>query len=310
MSFHDNVTEMKFLMSNAMSCLADAATQPAASPGELVASPLLMWISAVGIIVLLVLTARRLARPRKLLLRDAPGRPNTLTPIHWLALIFIWLLVGALASQAVRTAGFTTPNSQGQADLSTHGQVLTMLIAQPINILAALLVAHRWFRFGMGRGLGLSTRHWLFDSLRGLVAVLAVIPVCLGVLWLSEWVFAHFGILPKTHIMLTLLPEMETPWKILIILSAVPLTALAEEIMYRGLLQSMLRRYVGPWPTILIASAIFGLMHANQPQAIPALIVLGIVLGYNYERTGRLWAPIIIHGLFNLVMIAESLLAR
>jgi hypothetical protein len=293
-----------------MSCLAAASTQPAVSPGELVASPLLMWVSAVGLVVLMVLTVRRLARPRKLLLRDAPGRPNTLTPIHWIALMFIWLLVGASITQAVLAAGFTTANSQGQTKLSTHGQILTMIIAQPINILAALLVAQRWFRFGMGRGLGLSMRHWLFDSLRGLVAVLAVIPVCLGVLWVSEWLFLHFGIQSKEHLMLTLLPDMETPWKILIILSAVPLTALAEEIMYRGLLQSMLRRYVGPWPTILIASSVFGLMHANQPQAIPALIVLGIVLGYNYERTGRLWAPIVIHGLFNLVMIVESLLVR
>jgi membrane protease YdiL (CAAX protease family) len=37
--------------------------------------------------------------------------------------------------------------------------------------------------------------------------------------------------------------------------------------------------------------------------ALPALVILGIVLGYNYERSGRLWAPIMIHALFNALSI-------
>ena len=40
---------------------------------------------------------------------------------------------------------------------------------------------------------------------------------------------------------------------------------------------------------------------------MPALVVLGLVLGYNYERTGRLTAPILIHSLFNAFMTISTL---
>jgi membrane protease YdiL (CAAX protease family) len=53
----------------------------------------------------------------------------------------------------------------------------------------------------------------------------------------------------------------------------------------------------------VIASAIFACVHA-QAQNIPALFALGIALGYNYERCGRLLPPMIMHMLFNGVMMA------
>jgi membrane protease YdiL (CAAX protease family) len=52
------------------------------------------------------------------------------------------------------------------------------------------------------------------------------------------------------------------------------------------------------------AAVLFGLMHWGTPHHIPALIVLGLILGYAYERTGSLRVPIMIHILFN----AKSLL--
>lgn len=270
-------------------------------------SPLLVWLIAAGAVVLLVLIARRAARPRKLLLAETSERPNSMSPIHWLALFLVTVVVGMGIQQAMLASGFTERNAQEHTVLSTQGQVLAALVTQPICIVLALLVAHRWFRFGVRRGLGLSTRHWIYDSLRGLVAVLAFLPVCYGILRLTQWVFTQFGYEQGYHFLLEDLPSLAPGWKLLVVLSAVPLTAVWEEVMYRGLLQSMVRRYVGAWPSILIASCVFGLLHANQPQAIPALIALAAVLGYNYERTGRLWASIVIHALFNLTMIADRL---
>ena len=83
---------------------------------------------------------------------------------------------------------------------------------------------------------------------------------------------------------------MGAGWKALDVFSAVVLAPVVEEIVFRGLLQSMLRNYFrGAWPAVLIASAIFAAMHGS-PHWFPALFALGVVLGYNYERTGRLFA--------------------
>ena len=46
-------------------------------------------------------------------------------------------------------------------------------------------------------------------------------------------------------------------------------------------------------------------MHAGAARwrALPALFVLSIGFGWIYEKTGRLWASIVMHVLFNAVNV-------
>jgi hypothetical protein len=99
-------------------------------------------------------------------------------------------------------------------------------------------------------------------------------------------------------------------WIVVATVSAVVLAPLAEEIFFRGLLQSSLKRYFrNPWPAVLITSLVFALVHwQHEAQATPSLLVLGVVLGYNYERTARLGGPILIHALFNAFVMTNTLL--
>jgi membrane protease YdiL (CAAX protease family) len=281
--------------------------QPATSPVKREMSRFFLYLLVVGLLVLLVLAARRIARPKKLALRDAPGRPNSLNPIHVLAVFLIWLLSGAVAAEILRRSGWAADDGSQGLKLTTQGEILATVIGQIIGIGIALACAHVWFRFKAVRGMGLSGRHWLYDSLRGLVAVVAFLPVCLALLQLGQWLLSLLDQPPSSHPMLDALVALGPAWQVLIGISAILLAALTEELIFRGLLQSMLRRYVGPWPAIVIASVLFGLSH-GQVQAILTLIALGIVLGYNYERTGRLWAPIVIHAAFNGIMVANQLL--
>lgn len=300
---------MSLLLSNAMSAIASLAQagQPATSPVDTEMSRFFIYLLVIGLLVLLVLTARRIARPKKLALRDAPGRPNSLNPIHVLAVFLIWLLSGALAGEILRRTGWAVADGSDRPTLTTQGLILATVIGQVVGIGIALASAHVWFRFKAVRGMGLSGRHWLYDSLRGLVAVVAFLPVCLALLQLGQWLLSLFGGSPTSHPMLDAIVALGPAWQVLIALSAILLASLTEELVFRGLLQSMLRRYVGPWPAIVIGSVLFGFSH-GQVQAIPTLIALGIVLGYNYERTGRLWAPIVIHAAFNGIMVANQLL--
>ena len=50
---------------------------------------------------------------------------------------------------------------------------------------------------------------------------------------------------------------------------------------------------------MLATSLAFGLAHSQQPQVIPTIAVLGVILGASYERTGSLVPSITIHVLFN-----------
>ena len=109
---------------------------------------------------------------------------------------------------------------------------------------------------------------------------------------------------PTGHPALEFISRASTVWVVVVFAVITVLAPIGEELFFRGLVQSLLRRHLGgPWPAILATSAIFAAAHFNQPQAIPALFILAVAMGYNYERTGRLLGPIIMHAVFNAVML-------
>lgn len=83
----------------------------------------------------------------------------------------------------------------------------------------------------------------------------------------------------------------------------------AEELLVRGGVQGLLTRAWGPWPGIVGASAMFGLMHyiGSGSGALAYVLfafLLGILLGSLYEYTGNLVVPMVAHGGYNAVIYA------
>jgi membrane protease YdiL (CAAX protease family) len=79
----------------------------------------------------------------------------------------------------------------------------------------------------------------------------------------------------------------------------------AEELLFRGVVQGLLRRSFGVVPGLLGASALFGVGHylaISSGSAWTYLLVagaLGLVLGAVYEYTENIVVPAITHGLWN-----------
>lgn len=86
----------------------------------------------------------------------------------------------------------------------------------------------------------------------------------------------------------------------------------AEELLFRGVVQGLLRRAWSAWPAIVLASLIFGLIHVpavsgSLPEQLAyaaVAAVLGGVLGYVYERTRNLLVPALAHGGYNASLFA------
>ncbi|MFA6135114.1 MAG: CPBP family intramembrane glutamic endopeptidase [Phycisphaerae bacterium] len=314
-------------MSNALSLLgqmqsvlgtAGSATQATAPTSQwsqrpTVAESLMLALVAMGLVVALVWVLRRLARPSKLSLKRTPGRINTLNPVHLLLIFALWLIVTSGASALFG----------GVCSLDKlHVLTLSGIAGQTVWLAASLIVAAVTFRGGLVRGLGLSARHWIYDSGRGILAYLGIWPVCIGLLSASAALFIRiYNFPPPEHRMLDAMESLTLPWKVAAIFSAVVLGPLAEEVFCRGLLQSMFRRYLGsPWLAILLASAIFTLLHwdsfdhnghamANWTPLAP-MFALAMCLGYNYERCGRLLPPILTHAIFNAINVVLFLCQR
>lgn len=84
-----------------------------------------------------------------------------------------------------------------------------------------------------------------------------------------------------------------------------------EELLFRGTVQGLLRRAWGPAAAIVVASAMFGLVHwvaltgaGSRVSYVAVAAALGLVLGTVYELTGNVAVPAAVHGTYNAVLFA------
>ena len=81
---------------------------------------------------------------------------------------------------------------------------------------------------------------------------------------------------------------------------------LAEELLFRGLLQSDLTRALGWKWGVVLSSLMFAVMHLTW-RSIPELFFVffaSLILGYLYYKTKSLVAPIVMHGIGNVILVA------
>jgi membrane protease YdiL (CAAX protease family) len=83
--------------------------------------------------------------------------------------------------------------------------------------------------------------------------------------------------------------------------------AVQEEIIFRGLMQSLIRKELGEKSilfSVLLTAIFFALIHL-QVGIFTALgaLVLGLLAGYFRVKSNTVWAPIFIHAIFNLSSI-------
>ena len=87
----------------------------------------------------------------------------------------------------------------------------------------------------------------------------------------------------------------------LFLLNITFLAPLAEEIVFRGVIMNMLRRF-GDCFALMISSLLFAFVHMNLVQ-MPNAFIMGLVIGYFSLCTGSLWTGICIHVLNNSLVL-------
>lgn len=73
---------------------------------------------------------------------------------------------------------------------------------------------------------------------------------------------------------------------------------IAEELLFRGYLFGRLREQLGFWFTTIVVSITFGIVHLQWNVGID-VAVLSVFLCYLRERTGSIWASMVLHGIKN-----------
>lgn len=97
---------------------------------------------------------------------------------------------------------------------------------------------------------------------------------------------------------------------ILTSLDAVIGAPVVEEIIFRGLLFGALVGKWGFWPAALGSSLVFASVHGYELEGTISVLTTGTFLCWLYARTGRLWAPMLAHGLLNAIVVLPQFAIR
>lgn len=78
---------------------------------------------------------------------------------------------------------------------------------------------------------------------------------------------------------------------------------IGEEMLFRGVLQGVFSHWWGPWPGVLAASVVFGLLHLITPTYAVMATLLGVYLGGCFLASDNLLVVIVAHALYDFVAL-------
>jgi len=192
------------------------------------------------------------------------------------------------------------------------------------NQSACLLVFFLFFKFAQpktGRYIWKTgTFPYKFDIVIGLATWIIAFPLVIffneAFEILLEVVF-HVRELPEQTAIQYVKMAMEEPGNLVMaIFSIVVLVPIVEEFLFRGLLQSWFKKWLGPKAAILVSSLCFSLFHFSGAQGVSnfsilaSLFILALFLGFIYERQRSLITPITLHSIFNLISIINLIFLK
>lgn len=223
-----------------------------------------------------------------------------------------WVLIGMLLVGyfvAAVVGEFT--NRRVTADPEVKALLLTVIASFAI-VPVVLLGVSRLLEGGLP-AFGLPLPRILAGAGVGLLCVFNLYPVVSVVSYVTLALIHWLRLQPpEPHAILKSLNTWRDPRQIALAIGAAVLAApIAEEIIFRGVIQTSLVRLFGRvipqeaaarWSAVVLTAALFAAIHL-EPAFMPPLFVLALGLGYLYERTGNLWASMAAHALFNSMQI-------
>ena len=196
----------------------------------------------------------------------------------------IWAGIKGEGYQATLQAASTGGNAILAALVSVFSSVITLVI----------FLKTKWTPL---------TRGYLLSKPWGTLLWVALFS--LGTIIPLSFLYEQLGIEMDENTQQIITSMMKEPWGYVAVGILAPL---AEEVVFRG---AILRTLLGimskknHWVAIMISAAIFGIVHANLAQFINALL-MGLILGWMYYRTGSLVPGILLHWVNNTMAYVLS----
>ena len=178
-----------------------------------------------------------------------------------------------------------------------------MVIMYPVQFIPAMLYASAKSRRNEGFEKGYAIDSNNFGGRKGWSMALIVSAMALAGAFVIEPISM---LLPEMSEIMKSAMKMLLDGPVWIVLISVSIFApFFEEWLCRGIILRGLLKKVKPAWAIVISALIFGLIHGNLWQAIPAFII-GVILGYVYYKTGSLKLTMLMHCVNNTLSVIVS----
>jgi membrane protease YdiL (CAAX protease family) len=110
----------------------------------------------------------------------------------------------------------------------------------------------------------------------------------------------------QEQVVITRLKEDKAKFEILI--SSVFISPILEEVFFRFIVYTEFKKKMGIFFGVLFSSLLFSIVHYNI-YSFAVIFIVGLICALQFEKTGDIKNSIIIHSLFNLVMVILTLLS-
>ncbi|MHC4542723.1 MAG: lysostaphin resistance A-like protein [Planctomycetota bacterium] len=183
--------------------------------------------------------------------------------------------------------------------MSIMGVVLVVSGNKSIHLGISLEFLVQWgfiFRYDLRESLNLNVPEWA-----PLIGTLLIAPSsCIILHQVLSW---QMSILPMPDMLNAMVEEIrdygQTKTGFAILFAAMAISPpICEELLYRGVLFSSLRRRLTPVPLTIVIALLFSLYHLH-PYRIILIFPLGVVLTYVVLRSGSIYLSMLCHFIIN-----------
>ncbi len=187
-----------------------------------------------------------------------------------------------------------------------RGSLMSSLFAQ-ITLVALVLYMVRDERHGRLSQLGLKRNEFGYNIVLGVAGFLVVLPMLLAVGRVLSFLQHNF-LMEPLPVQEAVWRVLRTPWSLMWLVGVlvVLIVPLAEELFFRGMLAPALQRWFGRTMAIMLSAVFFAAAHVDLVALVP-MFLMGLVLGYLYDRRRSLVPCVAMHVLYNGVVFLDLL---
>jgi membrane protease YdiL (CAAX protease family) len=172
-------------------------------------------------------------------------------------------------------------------------------------IIGACVLGERLFRVERStwETLGLLPAGWRVVVLSVLAGIGLTFPLGeLDNLWQNVWPASA----EEIAMMISVHDPSSAIERVFIILALVAAAPVGEELVFRGIMWTWIRRSSGPVTALIVTAVLFGCAHVFLPRTILLIIPVGFLLGWLVMRTGSVATSMAAHAAFNATPILAS----